>query len=78
MVEGSAMIKALFKEPLPSVDPIVVDQGHTLKEDLPTLTVLMGILHIMSLLVPCVYNLSSLKIPLSVLPIVDDIVSHEI
>ena len=52
MVEGSAMIKALFKEPLPSVDHIVVDQGHTLKEDLPTLTALMGILPIMSLLVP--------------------------
>lgn len=52
MVEGSAMIKALFKELLPSVDHIVVDHGHTLKEDLPKLTTLMGILPIMSLLVP--------------------------
>lgn len=49
--EGFATFTA-HKGLLPSVDHIVVDQGCTLKEDLPTLTALIGLLSCVSLLVP--------------------------
>ena len=49
--EGFATLEAL-KGLLPSVDHIVVDQGSTLKEDLPTLTALIGLLSCVCVLVP--------------------------
>ena len=49
--EGFATLEAL-KGLLPSVDHILVDQGSTLKEDLPRLTAFIGLLSCVCLLVP--------------------------
>ena len=46
-----ALLEAL-KGLLPSVDHILVDQGSTLKEDLPRLTAFIGLLSCVCLLVP--------------------------
>jgi hypothetical protein len=51
VVEGFATLEAL-KGLLHSVDHIVVDQGSTLKGDLPTITALIGLLSCVCLLVP--------------------------